>query len=193
MPYPSPETIRDNWRTHAESKSMSGDDAARAQADYVPTSEFAAFVRDEFPSIVTVLPDAELNDPPSQDGWLKSAMLSDCPRVDETAISELDAVRKAVDQAWEETNRTSETILNEAARITSRDRNKSYGPPRDNHSRTAALWSAYLGIPLTYRDVCWMNVLQKASRDRHCPHRDSLVDGCGFLRNIEMADNDEGR
>lgn len=86
-----------------------------------------------------------------------------------------------------------ETILAEAARITSADRNKTYGPPRDNHSRTAALWSAYLGVPITYRQVCWMNVLQKASRDVHKPGRDNLVDGAGFLRNIEMADNDEGR
>lgn len=86
-----------------------------------------------------------------------------------------------------------ETILDKAAWITSVDRNATYGPPRDNHSRTAELWSAYLGIPLTYRDVCWMNVLQKASRDRHYPQLDNLVDGAGYLRNIEMADNDEGR
>jgi hypothetical protein len=86
-----------------------------------------------------------------------------------------------------------ETILHEAAQITSCDRNRTYGPPRDNHSRTAAMWSAYLGITLTYRDVCLMNVLQKISRDRHCPHRDALVDSAGYLRNIEMADNDEGR
>ena len=91
-----------------------------------------------------------------------------------------------------------ETILEEAARITSADRNKTYGPPRDNHSRTAALWRAYLsGIPdnrlLDYRDVCWLNVLQKASRDVHCRKRDNIVDGAGFIRNIEMADNNEGR
>lgn len=90
-----------------------------------------------------------------------------------------------------------ETILAEAARITSSDRNKSYGPPRDNHTRTAQLWNAYLsgkcGRPLNYRDVCWLNVLQKASRDVFCPKRDNIVDAAGFLRNIEMAENDEGR
>jgi hypothetical protein len=41
--------------------------------------------------------------------------------------------------------------------------------------------------------VCWLNVLQKASRDVFHRQRDNLTDGAGFLRNIEMADNDEGR
>lgn len=92
---------------------------------------------------------------------------------------------------------TPETILEEAARITSADRNKTYGPPLDNHTRTAALWQGYLsglnGRPIDYRDVCWLNVLQKASRDVFCRKRDNLTDGAGFLRNIEMAENDEGR
>jgi hypothetical protein len=86
-----------------------------------------------------------------------------------------------------------ETILDEAARITSTDRNQSYGHPLDNHSRTAALWSAYLGISLTARDVCWLNVLQKGSRDRHRPGRDNIVDGCGFLRNAEMVEDEQER
>lgn len=88
-------------------------------------------------------------------------------------------------------------ILSEAQNITAISRNITYGPPRDNHARTAALWQAYLsglnGRPLDYRDVCWFNVLQKASRDAYYRQRDNLVDACGYLRNIEMAENDEGR
>lgn len=89
------------------------------------------------------------------------------------------------------------TILEEAAEITSVDRNKTYGPPLDNHSRTAALIAAYLsgvnGREIDFRDTCWLNVLQKASRDVFHRQRDNLVDAAGYLRNIEMAENDEGR
>ena len=149
--YPSRETIERAWMTHAESKlretcAMNGDEAAKAQADYVPVN---------------------------------------CQEL-------LDSSNPSNSTGLE-----METVLEEAARITSADRNKSYGPPRDNHSRTAALWTAYLSAigcrPLDYRDVCWLNVLQKASRDAFCPKRDNLTDAIGFLRNIEMADNDEGR
>lgn len=92
---------------------------------------------------------------------------------------------------------SKKTILEEAAEITSVDRNKTYGPPRDNHSRTAALIAAYLsgvnGREIDFRDTCWLNVLQKASRDVFHRQRDNLVDAAGYLRNVEMAENDEGR
>jgi hypothetical protein len=81
----------------------------------------------------------------------------------------------------------AETVLDEAARITSTDRQAIYGPPEENHKRTAELWSAYLGATITARQVCWLNVLQKASRDVHSPHRDALVDSCGYLRNAERC------
>ena len=81
-----------------------------------------------------------------------------------------------------------ETVLDEAARITSGDRQRDYGHPRDNHGLTAQLWSAFLGINITARDVCWLNVLQKLSRDRHFAKRDNLVDVAGFVRNAEMLD-----
>lgn len=38
----------------------------------------------------------------------------------------------------------SDTILDEAGRITSGDRNVDYGTPLDNHTCTAALWTAFL-------------------------------------------------
>jgi len=88
------------------------------------------------------------------------------------------------------------TILTEADEVTSGDRNKSYGPPLDNHACTAALWIAYLkrkhgiDVPLTVRDVCWLNVLQKISRDANTEKRDNLIDVCGWARNIEMAEEE---
>ena len=78
-------------------------------------------------------------------------------------------------------------ILQEAGEIVCGDRHDDYGHPMANHSRTAAMWSAYLGIEINARQVCWMNVLQKASRDAHHTKRDNLVDGAGYLENAERC------
>ncbi|MFG0316850.1 MAG: DUF6378 domain-containing protein [Planctomycetota bacterium JB042] len=86
-----------------------------------------------------------------------------------------------------------ESYLEEAARITSEDRNRDYGHPLDNHSRTAAMWSAFLGVEITPEDVCWMNVLQKAAREVNRPKRDNRVDVIGWIRNIEMIEEERVR
>jgi hypothetical protein len=77
-----------------------------------------------------------------------------------------------------------------AADITQNARRDAYGHPSVNHGRTATLWSAYLhsrGYPaaLSTEDVCWMNVLQKISRDIHSPQPDNLTDAVGYILNIE--------
>lgn len=88
------------------------------------------------------------------------------------------------------TNPTTK-ILDEAKSIVYGDRQKSYGTPLDNHTRTAEMWSAFLGVPITARDVCMLNVLQKVSRDRHAPKRDNCVDGAGYFENAEMCAKSE--
>lgn len=88
----------------------------------------------------------------------------------------------------------SETVLEEAQRATDGARQHDYGHPRDNHGCTAEMWSAYLSrtngfqVTVTARDVCWINILQKASRDANLPKRDNLTDTCGYARNAEMVD-----
>jgi hypothetical protein len=94
------------------------------------------------------------------------------------------------------TNKANEdirmNILQEADNIVNGDRQKFYGHPSDNHGCTALMWSGYLsrryGIPinLDVRDVCWLNALQKISRDANSPKRDNLVDVAGYAANIEM-------
>lgn len=87
------------------------------------------------------------------------------------------------------------TVLDEAAAIVDGPRREKYGEPGDNHGATAAFWTTYLrrrglladGAELDGRDVCWMNVFQKGSRDAHVRQRDNLVDGAGFLRNAEIV------
>lgn len=85
---------------------------------------------------------------------------------------------------------TDLTILTEATNIVDGARRQSYGTPQENHGRTAALWSAYLGgkREITARDVCMLNILQKVSRDRFAPKRDNLVDIAGYARNAELVD-----
>lgn len=80
------------------------------------------------------------------------------------------------------------SVLREAERIVDGPRRDDYGTPLANHSRTAALWSAYLGVPITPRQVCMLNVLQKVSRDAHAPKKDNLVDIAGYVRNAQLVE-----
>jgi hypothetical protein len=80
------------------------------------------------------------------------------------------------------------SILEEAAELVRGPRAAAYGTPAENHGRTAALWSAYLGTAISARDVCMLNVLQKLSRDRHSPGRDNLVDVAGYAENADRCE-----
>lgn len=87
------------------------------------------------------------------------------------------------------------SVLAEASEIVAGARRASYGRPIDNHQRTANLWNAYLAVlpgespqPLTPRDVCMLNILQKISRDRFQPKRDNLVDIAGYAENAQLCE-----
>ncbi len=96
----------------------------------------------------------------------------------------------------------TETILDEAARATSNDRNKVYGHPRLHFTCTAATVTAYLhrrgllkeGAALLAEDWSQIIILDKVSRQAgnltaHGKlHRDSLVDQAGYARTGEMLD-----
>lgn len=80
------------------------------------------------------------------------------------------------------------TILDEAAKLTSQDRQAVYGHPADDYARTAAMWSAYLGVEVTALQAQMCMVLVKVSRLANTPtHRDSLVDIAGYARTYEMT------
>lgn len=87
----------------------------------------------------------------------------------------------------------SETILEEAQRHVHGARNEDYGHPLDNHGRTAALWSTYLGRSITPEDVCFLNILQKISRGMNRVTRDTLVDVAGYAANVEMVQDERER
>lgn len=89
-----------------------------------------------------------------------------------------------------------ETILDEAMRLTSEDRNTAYGHPRDNFGNIALSMTAYLraagvlrdGAEITARHVGWLMTLTKAMRDANMPKRDNLVDAAGYVRCIERLE-----
>lgn len=90
-------------------------------------------------------------------------------------------------------NETTETILQEAARIVHGARRDFYGHPIDNHGCTAELWAAWLNrrfghrLPLEAEDVCHLLILQKESREAHQKKRDNIVDICGYAANVELC------
>lgn len=80
-----------------------------------------------------------------------------------------------------------ESLLKEAARITTTDRNTAYGKPEDNFANIAKLWSVYLSasrlpqVTFTASDVAHMMILMKVARLSTNPtHYDSLVDIAGY-------------
>jgi len=81
-----------------------------------------------------------------------------------------------------------ESILEEAQRLTSGDRQDDYGHALDDYSRTAELWTALLrhklkpGESITWDDAIRCMVAVKLSRDVHRMTRDNMVDVAGYAR-----------
>lgn len=79
----------------------------------------------------------------------------------------------------------TETVLQEAERLVGGDRNDSYDHPRTNFEKTAVVWSAILGIPVTAEQVGLCMIGLKLIRTAHKAKRDGLVDIAGYARCIE--------
>jgi hypothetical protein len=84
---------------------------------------------------------------------------------------------------------TRTDILDDASVLINGDREKDYGTPQESFGCIADMWTAYLGHPVTAADFCNMMVLLKVARLRNGPHRDSNVDGAGYMAlGAEMSD-----
>ena len=73
------------------------------------------------------------------------------------------------------------SILLDAHALINGERQSSYGPPTPFFTRTAALWSAYLGHTLTGKDVAMCMVLLKVAREANRHKRDNLLDAAGYI------------
>lgn len=72
-------------------------------------------------------------------------------------------------------------ILVEADSLINGERQAHYGSPHENFAAIAQMWSTYLEADVSATDVCHMMALLKIARLRNGPHRDSSVDGAGYL------------
>lgn len=79
-----------------------------------------------------------------------------------------------------------EDVLEEALRITSIDRQNSYGPPDQDFQRTAKMWGALLGINISAKQVGLCMIALKLSRATWSDKRDNQVDIAGYARCVQM-------
>ena len=72
-------------------------------------------------------------------------------------------------------------IIEEATRLVSTDREKSYGNKKKNHTNIAKLWSAYLDKDVTPHDVAILMALLKIARTKLGDHTiDNYIDLVGY-------------
>lgn len=74
----------------------------------------------------------------------------------------------------------------EAVRLVNNDRGNAYGDFDENMNRTAALWSAVIGTPITGIQVAQMMACFKIDRMRYTYKQDNYTDAIGYLL---IADN----
>jgi hypothetical protein len=67
-------------------------------------------------------------------------------------------------------------ILQEAARLTAKDRQNIYGDPRTNHCRIADLWTTSLEHQITPQQVAICMALVKIARLMETETLDSFID-----------------
>ena len=69
----------------------------------------------------------------------------------------------------------------DSAKATIQQRGMVYGHPSDNMQRTAALWSAYLEMPITDYQVAMCMALVKAARSMETPSNDTYLDLAAYV------------
>lgn len=83
---------------------------------------------------------------------------------------------------------STETVLQEADRLVSTDRQSHYGHPFDNFTQTGRLWAALLNIPdISPEMVANMMIALKLSRLCNSPKRDSVVDIAGYAKTYDLV------
>lgn len=78
------------------------------------------------------------------------------------------------------------SVLQEAMDLITGERNETYGPPTQNFTDIAAMWTVQLGHKLkpgervSSGDVAWMMIELKAVRHKASPKRDNWADSAGY-------------
>lgn len=72
-------------------------------------------------------------------------------------------------------------LLESAKELINGKRQDEYGKPEASFSKTALFWSAYLGVPISAKDVCVLMCLLKLARESFWHKRDNLLDAAGYI------------
>jgi len=76
---------------------------------------------------------------------------------------------------------TRKAVLEQALKLTTGTREQTHGRPEDSFATIAALWSAYMGQPVTPEDVCHLMTLLKIGRMQHGQQNaDDYIDAIGY-------------
>lgn len=92
--------------------------------------------------------------------------------------------RTRAEKVWADlggTDQNPRALMRQAEDLVYGDRQGAYGHPYDDYSRTAGMWSSFLGIEITPAQAALMMVLLKISRERNRPKDDNIVDAHGYL------------
>ena len=88
--------------------------------------------------------------------------------------------------------RKADELLDEAKALINGDRQEDYGSAEASFSAIAAMWSAFLGIPISAHQVCICMALLKAARLRNGVHKDSMLDAAAyFALSYEVSGGDD--
>ena len=79
------------------------------------------------------------------------------------------------------------SILTTAEQLINGPRQKDYGHPFEDFTRTGKMWGAILGTnPIPPETVALMMVALKISRECNQHKEDNLIDGAGYFGTIEL-------
>lgn len=82
----------------------------------------------------------------------------------------------------------SESILQEAERLTGGDRREAYGHPADDYARVVGAFNALTGHELTPSEGIMFMVCVKLAREAHKPKRDNRTDAAGYLNCLDQVE-----
>jgi len=89
----------------------------------------------------------------------------------------------------------AESILDEAKRLTSGDRQNDYDHPAKNFARVAKMWNGVLADKLNAkiepRDIPLCMICIKLARQARKHKRDNLVDIAGYARTVALLEGEE--
>lgn len=80
----------------------------------------------------------------------------------------------------------AESIIRKSIEVRAEERSISYGHPCEDFGRTAQMWTAILGLPVTSEQVGLCLIAVKISRECNAHKTDNLVDMAGYADCIQQ-------